>query len=341
MDVTARGSRPRRRVAVIGAGIAGLSAARVLHDEGFAVSVLERGRSVGGRAAHRRTEPHRFDHGAQYLTVRDARFAREVDAWLAAGLVAPWTGHIVALEPGGTRRPVTALARYVGVPGMNAMAKHLARGLDVSSGFAVSAVSRDAGTWFAQADAGQCRGPFDTLVVAMPPEQAARLSFPGSLLNVTEHVHSIPCWCAMVAFESTLPVHFDGAFVNHAVLDWIARDSSKPGRPAGERWAIHARGGWSAERLADAPYAIARQLVAHFFDALGLDARDPAHLAGHRWSFARPTGKWHKDCVWHADHAVALCGDWCLGGRVEGAFLSGMAAAGQVIGAAADRRPVV
>jgi len=93
----------RWRVAVIGAGIAGLTAARTLREQGYDVLVVDKARSVGGRTAVRRHHPFEFDHGAQYFTVRDERFARQVRAWQAAGLVAIWSGRIGSLERGTWR----------------------------------------------------------------------------------------------------------------------------------------------------------------------------------------------------------------------------------------------
>lgn len=319
-------------VAVVGAGIAGLSAARSLQDQGFAPRVLERGRGVGGRTAHRQRDGHRFDHGAQYFTARDPRFARQVEAWISAGAVSPWKGRIVALGKGEGATTVTPLERYVGVPGMNAMAKHLAYGLDVTTDCAVTALSRENGIWSLETKAGSM-GPFDAVILAMPPEQVAQLAAPGALVDVAKGFESLPCWCAMAAFDAPLPLDFDGAFVNSLEIDWAARDSSKPGRSKGERWVIHASAHWSAGRLDESPGEIARALLDHFFDEIGLSPREPAHLAGHRWSFAKPAREAKADCIWLAEHAVALCGDWCRNGRVEGAYLSGVAAAGRIAGA--------
>lgn len=318
---------------MVGAGIGGLAAARTLKDQGFAVRVLERGRGVGGRTAHRQTRGHRFDHGAQYFTARDPRFARQVEAWFSAGVVSPWKGRIVAFGKGEGASTVTPLQRYVGVPGMNAMAKHLARGVDVTTDCAVTTLSRDAGTWSLETNGGSL-GAFDAVILAMPPEQVAQLTAPEALLDTAERFESLPCWCAMAAFDAPLPLDFDGAFVNSAEIDWAARDSSKPGRPKGERWVIHASAPWSAGRLDEPQGEIARALLGHFFDALGLSPREPAHLAGHRWSFAKPAREAEADCVWLPEHTLVLCGDWCRNGRVEGAYLSGVAAAGRVAGAA-------
>ncbi len=335
--VARTGKRPRgavNAVAVVGAGISGLAAARALADNGVAVTVLERGRGVGGRAAHRRRDGLAFDHGAQYFTGRDPRFARHVASWVHAGAVAPWAGRIVSLDRTDAPDDTSPLVRYVGVPGMNAVARHLALGLDVRLECTVDAARRVDGAWWLATGDDRPLGPFDALVLAVPPEQAARLvDLPASPQGEPPPT-SLPCWCAMAAFDVPLPVDFDGAFVNGGSLSWVARDSSKPGRPPGERWTLHATPEWSAPRLDEARDDVARALLAHCFKTLAVTPQEPAYLSAHRWSFARPDAERALQCLWDAHRALALCGDWCLGGRMEGAYLSGAAAAGRVLGAA-------
>ena len=114
------------RVAVIGAGISGLILARTLADAGVAVTVFEKSRGVGGRMATRRTQDGlRFDHGAQYFTVRDPRSQRFLNAWQADGIVQPWKGRIVSLRNGTVEYEKTPTNRFVAGPGMNAVCKQL------------------------------------------------------------------------------------------------------------------------------------------------------------------------------------------------------------------------
>ena len=336
-QANARSAEKIRRVAVIGAGISGLAAARTLRDQGLDVVVVERADKVGGRTAHRMAGAHHFDHGAQYFTAREPRFRRHVASWLEIGLVAPWSGRIVSLEKGGRTSQVTPLDRFVGVPGMNAMAEHLAEGLDLEMGHSVSGVSRERGEWRIETGRGTL-GAFDALVVAMPPEQLKSISIPAGVRDAVQRFHMLPSWCVMAAFEDPLPLDFDGAFINEGVIDWIGRDSSKPGRRGGERWVIHAGADWSAARLDDSPGEVAQSLLAEFFQAVGLADSEPVHLEGHRWSYAKPATETQVACIWLSEQAVALCGDWCLGGRVEGAYLSGVAAAGRLLGAAVSQQ---
>lgn len=135
---------PMPRVAVIGAGISGLMTARTLRDLGFDVTVFEKSRGLGGRTATRRVDPGlSFDHGAQYFTVRDPHFVRHVEAWVEQKIAAEWTGRIVTIDGTNVRLKTDQTHRYVGVPGMKAIAHHLGAGLGSawsreSSGFNVS-----------------------------------------------------------------------------------------------------------------------------------------------------------------------------------------------------------
>jgi predicted NAD/FAD-dependent oxidoreductase len=123
-------NRSQPTVAVVGAGISGLTCARTLADYGLPVTVFEKSRGVGGRMATRRSDNvAAFDHGAQYFTVRDERFQNCVDSWQHAGLVQRWTGRIVSLHDQDTEQDKSSTARFVACPGMNAICRHLAERL--------------------------------------------------------------------------------------------------------------------------------------------------------------------------------------------------------------------
>ena len=79
-----------RDVVVIGAGIAGLIAARILIEAGANVAVVDKGRGVGGRLATRRFAEARFDHGAQFITTRDAWFRGAMEQWVDSGAASEW-----------------------------------------------------------------------------------------------------------------------------------------------------------------------------------------------------------------------------------------------------------
>jgi renalase len=97
--------------AIIGAGMAGIACARTLVQAGHQVTVFEKSRGYGGRMATRSSPFGTFDHGAQYFTVRDARFAQAI-ATAAPGGARPWSANAVrVLDPAGRVAKRPALAR--------------------------------------------------------------------------------------------------------------------------------------------------------------------------------------------------------------------------------------
>ena len=341
------------RVGVIGAGIAGLAAARTLADHGLQVTVFDKSRGVGGRlATRRRDSQHQFDHGAQYFTARDPRFSRYVQSWVQDGVVAPWMGRIVELKAGGNiAGEKLGTPRYVGVPGMNGVAKHLAADLDVRLDHTITKVQRDDDAWSLKKlasdqddrrdlDSQFLDSQFDVLIVNCPAPQAAELL--GGHSEIAQQAASVqmqPCWAVMLVSGQLADLKFDGAFINEGPLSWIARDTSKPGRcpdtanvwGTANAWVLHASPKWSAEHLELSADEVLPLMLEALEKATGVSLNQIDHAVAHRWRYAIPANPLQDECLWDPIAGLGACGDWCGGPRVEGAFLSGMAMAGTIL----------
>jgi renalase len=330
-------------VLVVGAGIAGLTAARWLQEQGHAVTIADKGRAPGGRVSTRRVlngDADRaeltsiaFDHGAQYFTVRDPRFDLEVERWHKARAVRLWHGKLAAFDSEGREPVEDEHARWVGVPGMSAIGRHLSRGLDVRCGVQIAALEHDGRTprWLAATAAGQMLGPFDAVILTLPAPQALPLVAASPLLTAAVGgVRMHPCWAALVAFQEPVSTPFDAAYVTSSPLGWIARDRSKPQRGLAETWVLHASAAWSAAHVDDAADAVGPFLLNAFADLVRARLPLPAYLGAHRWRFACADPALAVGALADPDQRLYVGGDWCAGNRVEGAFLSGLAAARQV-----------
>jgi predicted NAD/FAD-dependent oxidoreductase len=310
--------------------MAGLACAHRLHVQGSTVTLFDKGRRPGGRLASRRTDALRFDHGAQFATARTPEFRAMLHS----------AGQGAAIWGGTAEHP-----RWVGVPGMSALAQAA-----VSQGIGTLRESRHAAYlhrapegWFVthrdakgtppglvSAEGGERAGPFDAVVLAVPAPQAA------GLLEAIGHPHAAPaadvvmapCWALMLAFDAAHPGP-DTAERSQGALTWIARDSARPGRvPLPECWVAHASPAWSRAHLELAADAVVPLLRHEFSGATGItDA--PFYAAAHRWRYARTEAPLGVACLGGPDGLV-VCGDWCLGPRVEQAFQSGLAAADMV-----------
>ncbi len=322
------------RVAVVGAGVAGLACARALSERGFSVRVFEREVCPGGRLASRRLEALSFDHGVQYFTTQDARFEPVVRAWEAAGIVARWSARTIVLIGRGQGEEVQSVPRYVGVPNMEAVAVHMTRGLDVRLGLEVARLERRADGWVLldQQGADLDQAGFDTVVLAVPSAVAAQLL--GQDSDLAQRAASVSwdsCWAVMLALARPSAIDFDAAFVNDdPILGWVARESSKPARAplrgAVESWILHAHPSWSRAYLELERTDAARWLQRAFAARVGRPLIQAA-VSAHRWRLALPVNPLPEPFLYDRQQGIGLAGDWCGGPRVEGAYLSGTALA--------------
>lgn len=311
------------KVAIIGAGMAGAACARALADVGIEVHLFDKGRSVGGRLAQRRVEQGVFDHGAQYLAARHPAFTAAVDGWRSRGVVADWPG-----VASSSSTPV-----QIGVPSMNAPVRALLADLPVHAPCRIEKFSHAAGGWSLQGDNDRRYGPFTALVAAVPAPQAVALlatageSLAASLILRLGGVRMAPCWSALATFTEPLDIGGPALRFPDGPLAWAGRNTSKAGRGTAETWTLHATPEWSRDWLEREPGDIGPALLDALGGQLGRTIPSPSYLAAHRWRYALVERDLGEPCLWDPALRLGLCGDWCLGPRVEAAFLSGMALA--------------
>jgi renalase len=365
-----------KHIAIIGAGMAGITAARTLAKAGHRVTVLEKSHGAGGRMSTRRTEFGSFDHGAQYFTVRDARF-RQMMQWALADapdVARPWgTSAVRVLDSTGRTLEAALPSRephWVAQPGMNALVGHMAApliaGKQVLFNQQVRLMERDAqGGYRLQCHnpqeptaAPKWLGSFDAVLLAIPSVQAQALlhdsaqAVPVKLLSKNEHPAQVyrrlladfaqkvsgvtvaPCWTLMLAYPNALPLkpnepvrplgpQWNAARSTHHRIAWLARESSKPSRAGVERWTVQASAEWSQEHLEDTAERVQGKLLKAFAEITGIRAT-PAYAQAHRWRYAKTDQALGVSHLWSADTGIGVCGDWCLGHRVEDAFISGL-----------------
>jgi len=318
------------RVAVVGAGIAGLACARELARADARVTVFDRSRAVGGRLATRHNGQLAFDHGAQYITARSRPFAKYTAIAARAGVLTRWKPRVLE-DQRVWDEPIEEW--LVGEPGMNGLVRPLTRGLELQTGVSVHELLQGQRGWELQTDSGRQSQVFNAVVVAVPAPEALSLLGPhGRAFRHLTGVQMAPCWAAMIAFDAPIDAGADACRWTQGPLTWAACNTTKPGRPSGpQTWVVHASSHWSREHLeADAREA-ARLLLREFGQAIGQTLRDPSYLEAHRWRHALVEQPLGLPCLVDEEIAAGACGDWCIAPRVEAAYESGLTLAHSVL----------
>lgn len=309
------------KIAIVGAGLSGLSCAEKLAAGDHIVKLFDKGRGPGGRMSTRRVTNGQgeasFDHGAQYFTARDPNFQTVVADWHRRGIVDRW--------------PAAGDDAWVGVPAMNAPVKALAAAQDVQWSSRIDALVKREDGWELQGDSRSIGLLFDAVILAIPAEQAKSLVAPwdSDFQTIAQNAISEPCWTVMLAFAD--PIQTDNIIIrNDSIIGWATRNTDKPGRSGPDSWVIQGTPEWSAKHLEDSPEQIVSALSRHFFDLLGISSANVLVASAHRWRYAR-SGKSDHGSLYNSELRIGVCGDWMLGPRVECAWLSGSALAQKII----------
>jgi len=339
--------RESKHFAIIGAGMAGITCARTLVQAGHRVTVFEKSRGLGGRMATRDSAFGSFDHGAQYFTARDPRFLQALET--TPKLCKRWSANAVQVLDELGHMTATGLdsreSHWVGVPGMKSLVAGWAEPLTTAGQIElqtrVTHIERDSvkpKQWQLRTEAldgaQHVFSGFDAVLLATPIAQAHTMlqnsKLTAAWTKSFEKVKVAPCWTLMLAFPQAmqpdlyaLGPQWNAARSTHHRIAWLARESSKPGRGSVERWTIQASAAWSQEHLHDDPARAEAKLLKAFTEVTGIRA-EPAHIDSQRWLYAKTLKPLDKSHLWDAKKGIGVCGDWCLGHRVEDAFVSGL-----------------
>ena len=316
-------------IAIIGTGIAGISAAHSLQAAGHAVQLFDKSRGSGGRMASKRSDAGALDLGAQYFTARDRNFVDMVQQWKARGWVERWMPKLYHASHGQLSFSPDEQVRWVGTPRMSSISRAMLAGMPVQFSCRITEVFRGEHHWSLQDAEGNTHGPFTQVIVATPaPQATALLAAAPKLAGAAASVVMEPTWAIALGFSAPLQTEVEGCFVQDSPLDWLARNRSKPGRDTQlDTWVLHASTQWSKQHIDLSKEAVIEQLHGAFAELIGCVVPAPAFSLAHRWLYARPATAHQWGALTDTDLGLYACGDWCLSGRVEGAWLSGQEAA--------------
>ncbi|MBE9227116.1 FAD-dependent oxidoreductase [Phormidium sp. LEGE 05292] len=326
-------------VAIIGAGVAGLTVAQQLRQAGYGVVVVEKSRGVGGRVATRRLHNICADHGLRYLEGKGELLQRLVKILCDRQILKLWTDTIYQFSPDSQ----LSTTCYVAPEGMSAVAKFLAKGLEIWLNHRVeSIILNNQDSWQLNFAAINDELPKSltakAVVMAIPAPQALVLLEPLVSEEVLARFRAIefdPCITVMAGYSNSLQVDRPEKailFSQNDDLAWIGLDSSKRFNPEASVFVIQSSAKFAqlyldTEDLQPAARELLASAAKHFIPWLDT----PTFFQVHRWRYAfpiRPLSEMFLDV--QTSLPLICCGDWCGGNLVESALQSGLSTAQRI-----------
>ncbi len=328
------------RIAIVGAGMAGIGTAIALQASEADVVVFEKSRGLSGRAASRRRDGVIYDHGANFIDLSaHKRVKALVEKNVPSDELVAVEGAIWTHDAEGQRSPgrESGQQRYSHGSGIS----RLGRALFESSTAAlctethIAHVRRAEKSWTLHLENGNTAGVFDAVVLTPPAPQAARLvAAEPELDTLCAALEAVPYraqFSVVLALRATLSAHAgiyaylntDGA---HPVA-WLSFESRKRGHvpPGTEVLIVQMAPEWTGAHLDEARETVAQLAQAEAEKLLGT----PLSVAWwdvQRWRYALPdasldvaaTGAAEKLGLYVASDAVSGKG------RVAGALNTGL-----------------
>lgn len=307
------------KIAIIGAGLAGLTCAQALAARGIPTVIFDKGRGVGGRLSTRRAEGGlQFDHGARYLSAQSDGFHAMLCQAEAAGAVARW--------------PLNQQEKaFVGIPGMTGLPKYMAQDLDIRKGVRIKRIVDVSGKWQLEWDGGS--ETFDRVVVTAPaPQTVDLLPKDHPIAEALATVDMDHCLTLMVALANNADCCDITQRDPSPQISWVVRDSNKPGRPDRNCYVAHAAPDWSLQHLEMELDEIATLMLPLVSSALGIKLTpELPYVAAHRWRYALVSKPLGQPFTADTSRTLFAGGDWCLGKTAEDAWTSGKAIADAIV----------
>jgi renalase len=340
-------------IAIIGAGIAGLTCGQILQQAGYSVVLVEKSRGVGGRLATRRLHGTAADHGTCYLSPKGELFREFVEDLTEEGVVKVWTNSIYGLTADGLLQPPEKrdrTPRYVAPAGMNAIAKFLAPGLKIwFNQRAIGLTLTAAHTWqitlentHPEADRAAQITTLEAsnVIVTVPVPQAIDLLEPlepsvvaTDFLDQLRAVEFDACIAVMAGYTDAQLQDWEARYAEvkaiapqHPSIGWVGLDSSKRPQPTPPVVVVQSTAAFAKTALdAGDLTPIGAALLQSGAELLVPWLANPEWLQVHRWRYAIPSRPLSQKFLVADTPAPLFCaGDWCGGMRVESALMSGL-----------------
>lgn len=313
-----------KKLGIIGAGISGLVLGYYLKDE-FDVVIFDKSRGVGGRMATRRSGDFIFDHGTPFFTAKTNTFNDFLHQFINKKVVQEWNpkfARIIDYNIKNIYNWADSRKHYVASPYMTSFAKELGEEMHITLSTEITQIICNKNKVDLISSSG-AKESFDYVITAIPPHQAFDI-LPNNCeyKNELQYIEMLPCFSMMLGIKKPLNINFDAALVKGADISFISIMNSKPKRQSSHAISVLSTNIWAKNNFTLDKLEVINHMKSELEKTLNCKIIDIVHEDLHRWKYANIYKQLGNRSFFDPYNNIGSIGDWCIEGKVEGAFLS-------------------
>lgn len=329
-------------IGIIGAGLSGLTAGRILAKAGHEVTIFEKSKGYGGRMATRyagKDLAAKMDHGLSYFGVKSDAFRKFTAELLDEKLIQPWGDKFVGYDGDKMLDSVpnhASEALYTSTGGMNKIGKYLGRWVDIQTETKVGGLTyfgtnrSKKRSWMMNLTSSDTFGA-DAVIVALPAPQAygiiASTVDETNILKIVREIDEVsyrPAFSLMVGYGSQEIPEWQGIVCKNSSLEFISNENLKRDTPE-TSFVVHASESFTKENRNGDEETVSNKMLNEFAEIAGGWAASPEWHQLHFWRYSRPKKIINKPYLELEDEdaPLALVGDYLNGDTVDNAYQSG------------------
>ena len=314
-----------KNIAVIGAGLAGTTIASKMNEK-FDVKVFEKSRGVGGRMSTRKETPYIFDHGAQFFKIKTSDFKNFLSELFSQQIIQPWNFRLAYFD-GQNLSKIKSIKDedkfYVGVPNMDTIIKHLSKNCNVILNTKIEKIIKENHKWNLYDQNKKSYGKYDWVVLSLPANQSLELITEKiSFYPLIEKIKMKGCFSLMIGMSESLNLDFDAALIQNEDIAWFAVNNSKPSRMNNYCLLINSSYEYASKNINTSKEKVLKHLLNISSKFINYDLLKSNMIKIHEWRYVEAKCSPKENYFIDHKEKVAVCGDWLINSRVEGAFLS-------------------
>lgn len=338
--------------------MAGLATGWSLSRAGRPAVLFEKSRGVSGRAATRRREQVRYDHGANFFRTEDPEINRLVHEALPTADLVEIPGEVWTFDSEGVVSPgdkiQNAVPKYSYRDGIRTLGKLLLSdaGADLQTGSRIERIHQEESGWFLFDTRDQPLGPYTEVVLTPPAPQTAELLAASrmnpllqeGLVKGLQSVSYQPQFSFILGFEEQCsrpgPLH---ALVNsdgNHVVSWVSFEEDKAGHVTSGQSVIVVQmsPAWTKDHYGEDPEVLLLEVCRQLKTLLPGVGAKVDWWDCQRWRYAHPESAIDLKTARMGESAgLHICGDALAGrGRVALALKTGLDCARRIIGTGKD-----